>query len=326
MKNKVYYCDEKGIFKKRIIEFPEQLEPDYVLVKYLFCGICGGDYSTYIGRRKLYPVSLGHEFVAQVVTLGKNVNSTLLNSFVISDFNFRCNECNYCISHKSHLCDQNDIQRFSNRAFAEYGIIHQNYLYKIDLKTNLPRACFMEPLSCVLHALNNFPFKMDEPILVYGLGSIGTMMTFYLSHILQHTSVHVFDINPFRLNKILNCFNVRKYSQCEPIPKYIIECTNTVAGLDTILKTANKNTHICIMSHLYGEDTSFVYEYICRKELCAYFPLRNGEQNNIYRAIAYIEKYWFDQMDSLYYIGNDLNEIFEKKSSNPFNKQIFNCP
>ena len=58
MKNKVYYCTEKGIFKEEIIELSEHLDPDYVLVKYLFCGICGGDYSTYIGRRAKYPISL----------------------------------------------------------------------------------------------------------------------------------------------------------------------------------------------------------------------------------------------------------------------------
>lgn len=45
---------------------PDEIPTDYVRVKFLFCGICGGDYSRYLGYRKEYPLSLGHEFVAQI--------------------------------------------------------------------------------------------------------------------------------------------------------------------------------------------------------------------------------------------------------------------
>ena len=46
---------------------PDEVPINYVRVKFLFCGICGGDYSRYLGYRKEYPLSLGHEFVAQVL-------------------------------------------------------------------------------------------------------------------------------------------------------------------------------------------------------------------------------------------------------------------
>ena len=34
------------------------LRNDYVLVEYIYCGICGGDYSVYCGNRQSYPISL----------------------------------------------------------------------------------------------------------------------------------------------------------------------------------------------------------------------------------------------------------------------------
>ena len=38
---------------------PDEIPTDYVRVKFLFCGICGGDYSRYLGYRKEYPYLLG---------------------------------------------------------------------------------------------------------------------------------------------------------------------------------------------------------------------------------------------------------------------------
>lgn len=322
MKNRIYYCVEKGYFDEKTTELSDSLQPDYVLVKYLFCGICGGDYSTYIGRRISYPASLGHEFVAEVIQIGKNVNNVHPGQFVISDFNFRCGKCVYCKQHKSHLCIKNDIQKFSNRAFAEYGIIHKKYLYQINMYSNLPQACFIEPLSCVLHAIEIFQPSIDMPILINGAGSIGTMMVFYLKTVLHHENIYVNDLNPSRLNNVIQCFQVEQFDKTQAPPTYIIECTNDVEGVKEVLHLAPQGAYMCVMSHLYGENTSFIYEEMCRKELHCCYPLRNGEVRNIYRAIDYITKYWSEEMDILYFVDNNINDLFQTKEKNPFNKQI----
>ena len=291
-------------------------------MKYLFCGICGGDYSTYIGRRAKYPISLGHEFVAEVLQTGSNVNNLYSGQFVISDFNFRCGKCIYCRQYKSHLCVNNNIQNFSNRAFAEYGVIHKSYLYKLKIHTYLPRACFIEPLSCVIHAIDTIKPLFDFPILINGMGSIGTMMVFYLNMVLHYKNIYVNDTNVSRLNKIIKCFHVKKYKNSQITPAFIIECTNDLDGIKKALQFAPYGISMCIMSHLYGENTAFIYEELCRKEIQPFFPLRNGESKNIYCAMDYIEKYWNTEMDSLYYIDNDINKLFQTKPHIPFNKQI----
>ncbi len=322
MKNRVFYCVEKGIFKEEQIELPDLLQSDYVLVKYLYCGICGGDYSTYIGRRTSYPISLGHEFVAEVIKTGQMVKNVYPGQFVISDFNFRCGKCIYCRQHKSHLCIKNNIQKFSNRAYAEYGIIHKKYLYAINIHSNIARACFIEPLSCVLHALDIFQLTFDTPILINGMGSIGTMMVFYLKLILHFKNIYVNEINISRLNNILQCFEVKQYDINQVPPTHIIECTNDVDGTKNMIRLAPQGASMCIMSHLYGENTSFIYEEISHKEIHPCFPLRNGDSTNIYRAIDYIEKYWNSKMDVLYHISSNINETFQTKKQNLFNKQI----
>lgn len=66
----------------------------------------------------------------------------------------------------------------------------------------------------------------------------------------------------------------------------------------------------------------FIYEEMCRKELHCCYPLRNGEVRNIYRALDYITKYWSEEMDILYFVDNNINDLFQTKEKNPFNKQI----
>lgn len=127
MKNHQYIFSQPHTIIPIVKELPAP-DKDYVTVRFIACGICGGDYSTYIGRRKNYPNSLGHEFVAEIIKKGENVSNFSIGQKVISDFNYRCGKCQYCLSGRSHLCIKNNIQLFSNRAFAQYGNIHKSYL------------------------------------------------------------------------------------------------------------------------------------------------------------------------------------------------------
>lgn len=88
------------------------------------------------------------------------------------------------------------------------------------------------------------------------------------------------------------------------------------------LKATEPGGRICIMSHLYGLDTSFIYEEICKKELCAFFPLRNGEVTNMKDAIDFIALYWKRTYDCLIHIYDKIESAFEDKATSPWNKQV----
>ena len=111
------------------------VQDEYVLVEYLYCGICGGDYSAYCGYRQTYPISLGHEFIAKVISVGDSVKTIMQGQYVVSDFNFRCGSCVYCDSKQSHLCMKNDIGLFSNRGFSKYATIQTS--------SSILRFCFV---------------------------------------------------------------------------------------------------------------------------------------------------------------------------------------
>lgn len=323
MTNNVYLLTAPFTFSKKEIDLSEP-EDDFVTLKFLYCGVCGSDYSKYIGRRNKYPVSLGHEFVAQIISIGKNVNRFSIGDYVISDLNYRCNECINCKEQKSHLCSQNGKGEFSNRAFADYANIHYSYLYKIPEFSFLPKACLTEPLSCVLHACEMLPMSLQSKILVNGCGSIGTLFIFYLKEILHYKHIRILENNDQRRQNLQKYFHVQPYDEKEPID-IIIECSNNTDGLLYALQNAAPGKTICIMSHLYGEDTSFVYDTLCKKELQPLFPLRNGESKNIWNAISYLDSFWKDEYNNMIGIYEELSEAFENKNQARYNKLVIKC-
>ena len=322
LNNQVYLNIAPYKFTKetRVLPLPED---GYVQVQYLYCGICGGDYSLYLGRRKNYPATRGHEFIAKITNVGNDVQDFEVGDLVVSDFNFRCGQCEYCISGHSHLCVMNGIQKFSNRAFAQYANIHYSYLLKVNDIEVLPSACFIEPLSCVLHAIDMVQLTPNAKILINGGGSIGTLFCLYLCRVKHFDNVYVRETNQSRLSNLLKCYNVHDGMKANALKyDYVFECSNSIDGVQEALNIVHEGGNICVMTHLYGLDTSFIYETLCKKELTPVFPLRDGEKGNLSRAYSIIKDYWLASDNILFEVYNDVEDAFRNKASSNHNKQI----
>ena len=299
------------------------IEDDYALVEYLYCGICGGDYSVYCGYRQKYPISLGHEFVGRVLSVGKSVHDLVPNQVVVSDFNYRCNKCSYCVSKRSHLCDRNDIGLFSNRGFAKYASIHASYLIPIQSPDYLPRACLIEPLSCAIHAASCAKIHDGMRILLCGGGSIGMLFCFLLKRVFSNISLTLAEESEEKVDKLYKRFEINKYdSKVQNEYDLVIDCSNSVEGLTFSLNNVPRGGNICIMSHLYGHETSFVYESLCKRELSCIFPLRNGERNNVLTASYLINNLWTKEDDVLIITYDNIQNAFKEKKTSPFCKQV----
>lgn len=315
-----------GPEKVELISTPTPtLQDEFVYVEYLYCGICGGDFSVYCGYRKSYPMSLGHEFVARVISVGKEVDNVHPGQYVVSDFNYRCNECIYCTSAKSHLCLKNDVGLFSNRGFARFATVHSSYLVPIKPPEYLPRACLVEPLSCVIHACNTTGIHHGMNILICGGGGIGMLFCFLLRAIYQDMNITLSEKNPNKSKLLCKHFSIQPYApDINKEYDLIVDCSNSAIGLEFALDCAQRGDRICIMSHLYGLDTTFVYEQACKKELRCSFPLRNGERSNLQLASKYIAQYWLNEYDDMLTIYDDVAVAFAEKKDSPFCKQIIN--
>ncbi len=323
MNNTVYTLSTKKLFSKNELSMGK-LSSQYVRIKNLFCGICGGDYSSYIGRRNQYNISLGHEFVSEIIELGNGVENFVIGDLVVSDLNYRCGKCSYCKQDKSHLCDKNNIESFSNRAFAYYSDIESSYLVNANsLKGNIIAATCVEPLSCVIHAVNMTLPSKTKDVLIVGCGNIGMLMAFYLKKVLKIDSIYVTDIIENKMNNLVELFSCIPYDNKSKLD-FVIEATNDIHGLEKAISSCTKGGKICSMSHLYGIDTSFIYEPIVKNEINIIFPLRNGIKKNLDTALHYIIEYWEYEYNSMFeiYPLQSINQAFQNKEISLFNKQI----
>lgn len=326
MENKIYYLisSHKFHLENKPLGI---LQADFVRVKFLYCGICGGDFSCYLGRRSDYPYTLGHEFVAQVMEVGSNVKNLFIKDFVVSDFNYRCGKCKYCLNGKDHLCIYNNIGYFSNRAFAQYADIHYSYLLSVNNIIPIENATLIEPLSCVIHAYNQIKkICIPNTILIVGLGGIGMLFCFYLKIIKKFKNVFVYDIVSEKVSKVIKIFNCKPLTEPEIIDfDLIIDATNSISGAMFCTNISKSGQKYCMMSHLYGLDTSFIYEAFCQKEIHPIFPLRNGNIGNIKKAINIIKNYWKNEYNITIEVFpiSKIQQVFDNKKNFISCKQVF---
>ena len=112
-----------GVEDVRVEQVPEPkiLEQTDVIVKITSTAICGSDlhiYDGYIPTMKPGDV-LGHEFMGEVVEVGREVKNLQIGDRIFIPFNIACGHCHYCDHDLHSLCDNSN----PNAAIAEkmYG-------------------------------------------------------------------------------------------------------------------------------------------------------------------------------------------------------------
>jgi threonine dehydrogenase-like Zn-dependent dehydrogenase len=100
---------------------PQLINPRDAIIKVTSTAICGSDlhlYNGYIPSMKKGDI-LGHEFMGEVVDVGRNVNNLKIGDRVVVPFPIACGNCYFCTKGMWSLCDNSN----PNAALAEsfYG-------------------------------------------------------------------------------------------------------------------------------------------------------------------------------------------------------------
>ncbi len=157
------------------------LQPDEVLVRVAYSGICGSELSGYEGKSSLRqpPLIMGHEFSGYIEALGSAVDRPELKVGVAVTVNplLSCRQCRYCLSGKQQLCPKRKLLGVhlpgSN---AEFVAIRADAILPIPPELSLTRAALVEPAACAIHAAALATPSPDEQSLVVGAGPIGLMV------------------------------------------------------------------------------------------------------------------------------------------------------
>src|SRR5271168_5497407 len=175
-----------------------------VKIRVLQTGICGTDLHIYewdAWASATIPVGLtiGHEFVGEVVAMGSNVADLQIGQLVSGEGHVVCGRCRNCLAGRRHLCART-LGVGVNRpgAFAEFISLPMTNIWRHDPKINQEVAAIYDPFGNAVHTALSFPV-LGEDVLITGAGPIGIMAIPVVRHAgARH--VVVTDMNPFRLD------------------------------------------------------------------------------------------------------------------------------
>lgn len=179
--------------------------PNDVLIKIKKTAICGTDIHIYnwdewAQEHIKPPLIAGHEFVGEVVELGKEVQSYFnIGDRVSGEGHIACAHCRNCRAGRAHLCRSNiSVGVTRNGAFAEYLRIPASNAYPLPKEIPDNYAAILDPLGNATHTALSFDL-VGEDVLITGAGPVGMMAAAVAKHAGARFVV-VTDVNPYRLS------------------------------------------------------------------------------------------------------------------------------
>ena len=237
MKSAVFYRPGKVILEE--VDIPK-IKPDEVLIKVKCALTCGTDRKMYLRGHHLFkpPFIFGHEFSGDIVEVGSKVKKFRPGMRVVAANSAPCNSCFYCKSGDYSLCDSLFIQL--SGAFAEYikipGIIVSQNLLIIPETVSYKEAALLEPLSCVVHGVEESKINLGDTVVINGAGPIGLMLLQVV--ILKGARVIITDKLEERLKLALKlgAYKVINISHIQDPIKEVRKFTDAERGADVAIE------------------------------------------------------------------------------------------
>lgn len=149
-----------------------------VLVKVSVASICGTDLHIYEwdrwAQRRVHPPLIpGHEFCGEVVAVGNEVSSVREGDFVSAEMHVSCGKCLQCRTGEAHVCQHVKIIGVdANGAFAEYVVIPESNIWKLDPAIPPEYASILDPLGNAVHSVLAGEIAA-KTVAITGCGPIG---------------------------------------------------------------------------------------------------------------------------------------------------------
>lgn len=169
--------EEPGTIRIEERDDPRPAADDEVVVRVMASGICGTDVHIYRGEYiGDYPVTPGHEFSGVVEAVGPAVTRFKQGDRVAVEPNISCDSCDACRSNRQNFCENwQAIGVTRPGAMAQLVTAPESVVFHVK---DMPfeQAAFMEPLSCVVHGIENAGVDLGDRVAVIGAGPIGMLL------------------------------------------------------------------------------------------------------------------------------------------------------
>ena len=211
-----------------------------VLIKMRKTAICGTDVHIYNWDEWSQatipvPMTVGHEFVGEIVEIGKGVTDFNVGDLVSGEGHIVCGHCRNCLAGRRHLC-KNTKGVGVNRTgiFAEYASIPETNVWLCDPSIPEEILSIFDPLGNAAHTALSFDL-LGEDVLITGAGPIGMMAAAIAKHAGARHIV-VTDVNDYRLELAMKLGATRTVNPMKEKLKDVMVDLNMTEGFDVGLE------------------------------------------------------------------------------------------
>ncbi len=254
--------------------------PDDVLLRVLYCGICGSDLHFVadggVRRGAGQPMALGHEFSAEVHSVGANITGLQAGDRVVMN----------PLGGGNFVGNGGGQGSFSRYVLARNFMTTPGLIYKIPAALGDRAGALVEPMAVSLHALRRARLAVGENLLVVGAGPIGLGITLAAKH-LGAAAMVASDLSDYRLSRAAklgaSVFNASESGLQEFLVEQfgtrsslfgpfanthiIVETTGSAQVLKSLVELAAPGTRIVTLAMPVNPEAPFDFSPVVAREI-----------------------------------------------------------
>lgn len=194
----------------KIIDAPEPPAPGPgdAVVRVHNVGICGTDYSGFLGKMPFYsyPRIPGHELGVEVVAVGEGVSQVRVGDHCSVEPYINCQRCYSCRTGHTNCCEHHlTLGVHCDGGLRPFFAIPARKLH-VSRKLTFEQLALVETLAIGCHAIDRGNPQADEMVLVIGAGPIGLSVIEFAK--LSGARTVVMDTNERRLGFVRDAMGV----------------------------------------------------------------------------------------------------------------------
>ena len=289
----------------RAIDIPEPASPatGEALVRIHRIGICGTDYSGYLGKMPFfsYPRIPGHELGVEVLTIGEGVTNVAPGDRCSVEPYMNCQQCFACRRGNGNCCENlKVIGVMSDGGMRERMILPARKLHPANALT-AEQCALVETLAIGCHAVNRGAPVPGENVLVIGAGPIGLSVIEFAK--LSGARTIVADINAQRLEFVRGKMGVPDTIQISgdgaaldhlremtggALAQVVIDATGSNKSMSECFQFASFTGRVVYVG-ITQQEVTFLHAPIVHRRELTVMASRNAHPDDFARIISLIE-------------------------------------
>src|SRR6476660_498582 len=261
----------------RVIDVPEPRAPGpgQAIVKVFRVGVCGTDYSGYLGKMPFfsYPRIPGHELGVEVIAVDAGVVNVKPGDRAAVEPYINCQNCYSCARGHTNACENHQtLGVHVDGGLRPRFTIPARKLH-VSAKLTFEQLALVETLGIGLHAINRANPKPEETVLVIGAGPIGLSVIEFAK--LAGSRIIVMDLNEQRLRFARERMGVKETIAAKGLDDDVKTFTDLTAGKlgNVVIDATGSSKSMSLAYNFVGFGGRLVWVGITQDQLAFTQPL-----------------------------------------------------